>query len=63
MGSFKFSNPVAETNTSGITRSEFIAKTGIIVAAAPIISLSWGIISGAHDYRIRRINVPIKGLT
>lgn len=59
---FKFSNPVAETNTSGITRSEFIAKTGIIVAAAPIISLSWGIISGAHDYRVRRINVPIKGL-
>lgn len=59
---FKLSNPELEINQEGISRSQFLAKTGIVVAAAPIISLSWGIISGAHDYRVRRINIPIKGL-
>tara|TARA_B100001109_G_C18864177_1_gene475926 strand:+ start:4439 stop:5686 length:1248 start_codon:yes stop_codon:yes gene_type:complete len=58
----KLSNPESIEAKEGISRSEFLAKTGIIVAAAPIVSLSWGIISGAHDYRIRRIPLPIKGL-
>lgn len=57
----KLSNPDT-TNAEGISRSEFIAKTGIVLAAAPIVSLSWGIISGAHDYRVRRITLPVKGL-
>jgi predicted MPP superfamily phosphohydrolase len=59
---FKLSNPEPNENQEGISRSEFLAKTGIVVAAAPIISLSWGIISGAHDYRVRRVSIPIKGL-
>ena len=59
---FKLSNPEIESSSTGISRSEFIAKTGVIVAAAPIVSLSWGIISGAHDYRVRRISIPVKGL-
>ena len=46
----------------GISRSEFLSKTGIIVASIPALSLSWGIISGAHDYRVRRIKLPVKGL-
>lgn len=58
----RFSKPEPSAEKSGITRSEFIAKTGIVVAMAPIVSLSWGIISGAHDYRVRRIKLPIKGL-
>lgn len=57
----KLSNPKSDS-VDGISRSEFIAKTGIVLAAAPIVSLSWGIISGAHDYRVRRISIPIKGL-
>ena len=59
---FKLSNPEPSHSEGGISRSDFIAKTGIVVAAAPIISLSWGIISGAHDYRVRRVSIPIKGL-
>ncbi|MEQ8625310.1 MAG: metallophosphoesterase [Vicingaceae bacterium] len=59
----KLANPEQFTQDgSGISRSKFLATTGIIVAAAPVVSLSWGIISGAHDYRVRRIKVPIKGL-
>jgi len=58
----KFSS---DSNIEGepISRSKFLATTGLIVAAAPIVSLSWGIISGAHDYRVRRIKLPIKGLS
>jgi len=37
-----------------ISRSEFLVKTGMTVAAIPFFTLSWGIISGAHDYRVRR---------
>ena len=58
----KLSNPETETSNEGISRSKFLATTGLIVAAAPIVSLSWGIISGAHDYRVRRIKLPIKNL-
>lgn len=58
----KLSNPESAVVENGISRSEFLAKTGVLVAAAPIVSLSWGIISGAHDYRVRRIKLPIKDL-
>lgn len=50
------------TTNEGISRSQFLATSGVIMAAVPIVSMSWGIISGAHDYRIRRIKIPIKGL-
>ena len=58
----KLSNPSPETSDEGISRSKFLATTGLVVAAAPIVSLSWGIISGAHDYRVRRIKLPVKDL-
>lgn len=58
----KLSNPEPKTTDEGISRSKFLATTGLIVAAAPVISLSWGIISGAHDYRVRRIKLPVKNL-
>ena len=58
----KLSSPETVSSEEGISRSKFIATTGLIVAAAPIVSLSWGIISGAHDYRVRRIKLPIRNL-
>lgn len=59
----KLSNPEVEKNTEeGISRSKFIATTGAVVAVTPIISMSWGIISGAHDYRVRRLSLPVKNL-
>lgn len=43
-----------ENPVKGISRSEFLTKAGILVASTPLIPLSWGMISGAYDYRIRR---------
>lgn len=35
-----------------ISRSAFIIKAGLITAAVPLTSLTWGIASGAYDYQI-----------
>ena len=47
---------------SKISRSEFVAKSALIAGALPFAAMSFGIISGAHDYRIRRKSITIKGL-
>lgn len=49
-------------NSQGITRSEFLMKTAVIAGTVPAIAMTWGIISGAHDYRVRRIKLAIKNL-
>jgi hypothetical protein len=45
-----------------ISRSTFLVKTGLVVAAAPLSSLTWGIISGAYDYQIKRVNLILPNL-
>lgn len=37
-------------------------KTAVIAGTIPAVAMTWGIISGAHDYRIRRIKLAIKNL-
>ncbi len=46
--------PLPEKPRNGISRSDFLLKSGIAIASLPLFPLSWGIISGAYDYRIRR---------
>jgi len=48
--------------TEPITRSEFLVKAGLVAAAVPLTSLSWGIISGAYDYQVRRVNLILPNL-
>jgi uncharacterized protein len=59
------SQGVSSNNPIGgdsITRSEFLMKTAIIAGTVPALALTWGIISGAHDYRIRRVKLALKNL-
>ncbi|GAB3892612.1 metallophosphoesterase [Spirosoma agri] len=49
-------------STDSIPRSEFLMKTALVVGTIPLVGFSWGILSGAHDYRIRRIKLPLKNL-
>jgi uncharacterized protein len=51
-----------ETADTKLTRSEFIAKTALAVGGAHVGLMAYGIISGAHDYRVRKVELPIKGL-
>lgn len=50
------------TETDQISRSEFLVKAGLVAAAVPLTSLSWGIISGAYDYQVRRVNLILPNL-
>jgi len=45
-----------------IPRSEFLAKTAVIAAAIPFTGMVYGILSGAHDYRIRRKTIFLPNL-
>ncbi len=47
---------------SGMTRSEFIVKAGVLVAAIPFVSVAYGILKGRYDYKIRRVKIPILNL-
>ncbi|MGV3508093.1 MAG: metallophosphoesterase [Sphingobacteriaceae bacterium] len=58
----KKSEPVDENADEKIPRSEFIVKAGLLVAAVPLASLSWGIASGAYDYQIHRRKLYLKNL-
>ena len=52
--------PLAEADK--ISRSAFLVKAGLVTAAVPLTSLSWGIISGAYDYQVRRVNLILPNL-
>ncbi len=47
-------NRVDSNNQEAIPRSEFIIKAGTLIAALPLASLTYGVVSSAYDYRIKR---------
>ncbi len=59
------SAPIADTvgnSAATITRSEFLMKTALVVGSIPAGAMTWGILSGAHDYRVRRVKLALKNL-
>lgn len=55
----KFQESVA---TDGITRSEFMSKASLIAVAVPMATFSFGIASGAHNYRLRKRTIHLPNL-
>ena len=45
-----------------ISRSEFLAQAGLVIASVPAVAMGFGILSGAHDYRIRKQVLSLKNL-
>ena len=45
-----------------ISRSQFLSQTALIASAIPFDAMAYGIISGAHDYRIKRVTVKLLNL-
>jgi len=45
-----------------LPRSVPWTKTGLAVASLPLITMTYGVLSGAHDYRIRRIKLVLPQL-
>lgn len=46
--------PQQPEEPADLSRSDFLSKSAIIAGAVPIAVFSFGIISGAHDYRVRK---------
>lgn len=55
-------SPTTSATSEPISRSAFLTKAGLIAAAVPLSSLSWGIISGAYDYHIKRVKLVLPNL-
>jgi len=53
---------VPVTQDEPISRSAFIIKAGLLTASVPLASLSWGIVSGAYDYKIKRKTIILPNL-
>ena len=45
-----------------IPRSEFLVKAAVLAGTVPLIGTGYGILIGAHDYRIRRVTLRLKNL-
>lgn len=59
----KVSSSSSELKIGGeITRSDFLLRTGAAVASIPAALSVYGIVTGAHDYRIRRQKVVLPNL-
>ncbi|WP_140937905.1 metallophosphoesterase [Sphingobacterium lumbrici] len=54
--------PLPERPKNGISRSDFLMKSGLVVASLPLFPLSWGVISSAYDYRIRQQKLVLPNL-
>ena len=53
---------LANAGGADISRSDFLVKTSLVATALPALGMTYGIVSGAHDYRVRRVSVPLKNL-
>lgn len=59
---FFYRGAEGELPGNAITRSEFLSKAAIAAAAIPFTAMAYGIISGAHDYRVRRKTIYLPNL-
>lgn len=55
----KEANPVAGEI---ISRSQFLSQAALVASAIPFGTMVYGIMSGAHDYRIKKVSVSVPDL-
>ncbi|GAB3179898.1 metallophosphoesterase [Telluribacter humicola] len=55
-------DPTTDPSVPRIPRSEFMSSVALVAGGSLFGTFAFGIISGAHDYRIRRVKIPLKNL-
>jgi predicted MPP superfamily phosphohydrolase len=55
-------NPSPSGEGTKIPRSQFISAIGLTLASIPFVSMIYGVLVGAHDYRVRKIKIALKNL-
>lgn len=58
----KFSNEPEAIGGTPISRSEFLSRSAIVLGALPLTTMTFGILTGAHDYKVRRKTVYLPNL-
>jgi predicted MPP superfamily phosphohydrolase len=58
----QMANAALQPAAEKISRSEFLAKTALTIGGLHAGGMAWGILSGAHDYRVRNVTLRIKNL-
>ncbi len=53
------STPIVSEDMS---RSDFIAKTGLAIGTIPLVAMTYGIVSGAYDYKVRKVTINLPNL-
>ena len=61
-GVFGSGSPPESLPGKAIPRSEFLTKAALVATAVPFGTMAYGVISGAHDYRVRRVKVNLPNL-
>ncbi|MDF2455974.1 MAG: metallophosphoesterase [Cytophagaceae bacterium] len=56
------SNPTPSGEGTAIPRSQFISAVGLTLASIPFVSMIYGVLVGAHDYRVRKVKIALKNL-
>jgi len=54
--------PASQPAPDAIPRSEFLMKAGLLAGALPLASLTYGIVSGAYDYRVKHRTLYLPNL-
>jgi predicted MPP superfamily phosphohydrolase/succinate dehydrogenase/fumarate reductase cytochrome b subunit len=62
-----FSNPpspdsAGATGGVSISRSDFLVRSGLIVASLPFVGMLWGMVRGAYDYQVKKVKLPLSKL-
>jgi len=60
--SHKKAKPPEQIEANTLSRSEFLSKAAVVAGAIPFTTLSFGILSGAHDYRVLRRKIMLPNL-
>ena len=54
-------NPTQEGKVV-ISRSDFLVKAGLLLAAIPFVSLIYGMVKGAYNYQVKNVKIKLKNL-
>jgi len=57
-----FSKNPSNLPGEAITRSAFLSKAALVASAVPLGLSVYGVVSGAHDYRVKRVTLKLPNL-
>lgn len=59
---FSPKNPTIANSDTGLTRTEFMSRLAILMAGIPFLSLGYGMLNGAYNYRLHRVKLRFANL-